>query len=274
MTPFMTYICLVGAVLTEVIATLALAASQSFSRPLPTIISVVCFVAAFWLLSFPLRTMPTGIVYAVWSGLAIVLVTAAAWIWSKQTLDSPAIIGMTLITAGVIIINLFSQSEMPTTSTEISADIRTGPAGTSKIYPHSQGTICSAAKSTECYQGAIPGPLAPSGASLSSDFLRHLARQQSNPEQRIIEETVFTATPDQRNVMRLDAAAALRKLNGRLAQRPLSYEEKKAAERAIELLICTEAVENGKDWQFRLLRRAQLTKAYLRRDIRDQSFKA
>ena len=121
-----TYLCLAGAILTEVIGTTALAASKSLSKPVPSIISVFCFVAAFWLLSFPLR-MPTGIVYAVWSGLAIVLITAVAWVWAKQVLDLPALVGMALITAGVIVINVFSKSEM-------SAD--------------SQEQTCSAAKST------------------------------------------------------------------------------------------------------------------------------
>ena len=112
MSIFTTYLCLAGAILTEVIATIALAASQSFSKPIPSIISVICFVAAFWLLSFPLRTMPTGIVYAVWSGLGIVLITAVAWFWAKQALDVPALIGMALITVGVIVINVFSKSEV------------------------------------------------------------------------------------------------------------------------------------------------------------------
>ena len=112
MSIFTTYLCLAGAILTEVIATIALAASQSFSKPIPSIISVICFVAAFWLLSFPLRTMPTGIVYAVWSGLGIVLITAVAWVWAKQSLDVPALIGMALIIAGVVVINVFSKSEV------------------------------------------------------------------------------------------------------------------------------------------------------------------
>ena len=115
MSIFTTYLCLAGAILTEVIATIALAASQSFSKPIPSMISVICFVAAFWLLSFPLRTMPTGIVYAVWSGLGIVLITAVAWVWAKQALDVPALIGMALITAGVIVINVFSKSEVTET---------------------------------------------------------------------------------------------------------------------------------------------------------------
>ena len=106
----MTYLCLAAAILTEVIGTTALAASDGLSKLLPSVISVVCFVAAFWLLSFPLRTMPTGIVYAIWSGLGIVLITAVAWIWAKQSLDLPALIGMALIIAGVIVMNVFSKS--------------------------------------------------------------------------------------------------------------------------------------------------------------------
>ena len=112
MSPVTTYLCLAGSILTEVIATIALAASESFSKPLASFISVLCFAAAFRLLSFPLQTMPTGIVYAVWSGLSIVLVTVAAWVWSKQVPDLPALSGMALITAGVVVINAFSNSAM------------------------------------------------------------------------------------------------------------------------------------------------------------------
>ena len=106
------YLCLAGAILTEVIGTISLAASKSLTKPVPSVISVFCFVAAFWLLSFPLRTMPTGIVYAIWSGLAIVLITAVAWIWAKQSLDVPALVGLAFITAGVFIINFFSKSAL------------------------------------------------------------------------------------------------------------------------------------------------------------------
>jgi hypothetical protein len=56
--------------------------------------------------------MPTGIVYAIWSGLSIVLVTASAWVWSKQVPDLPALSGMALIIAGVVVINAFSSSAM------------------------------------------------------------------------------------------------------------------------------------------------------------------
>src|SRR5262245_6799795 len=112
MSPITTHLCLAGSIVTEVVATIALAASESCSKPLASVISILCFAAAFWLLSFPLRTMPTGVVYAVWSGLSIVLVTAVAWAWSKQALDGPALFGMALITSGVVVINAFSNSAL------------------------------------------------------------------------------------------------------------------------------------------------------------------
>lgn len=105
-----TYLFLFAAILAEVIATTALARSDSFSRLVPTLIAVVGYATAFWFLSTPLRTMPTGIVYAIWSGLGIVLIALVAWIWSKQPLDLAAIVGLGLILAGVIVVNVFSDT--------------------------------------------------------------------------------------------------------------------------------------------------------------------
>jgi small multidrug resistance pump len=99
-----------GSVIAETIATIALAASESLTRLVPSAIAVVGFVAAFWLLAFPLRVMPAGLVYALWSGLGIVLITAVAWFWSKQTLDTPALVSLAFITIGVVVINAFSKS--------------------------------------------------------------------------------------------------------------------------------------------------------------------
>lgn len=105
-----TYLILGAAIVAEVVATTALAKSESLTRPLPALVTVVGYAIAFWLLSFPLRTMPTGIVYALWSGLGIVLITTVAWFWDRQVLDAPAIAGLCLILAGVLVINLFSRS--------------------------------------------------------------------------------------------------------------------------------------------------------------------
>ena len=104
------YLLLIAAILAEVVATTALARSESFSRLIPSAITVIGYAIAFYLLSFPIRVMPTGIVYAVWSGLGIVLIAAIAWIWFGQKLDLPAMIGLGLIILGVIIVNVFSKT--------------------------------------------------------------------------------------------------------------------------------------------------------------------
>lgn len=104
------YLSLAVAILAEVIATTALRASDGFTQLWPSIISIVGYVVAFYFLSLTLRTMPVGIAYAIWSGVGIVLISLAGWLLYKQLLDLPAIIGMGLIMAGVIVINLFSKS--------------------------------------------------------------------------------------------------------------------------------------------------------------------
>lgn len=102
-------IYLLIAIVAEVIATSALKASNGFTNALPTAIVVLGYGAAFYFLSLTLRTMPVGIAYAIWSGLGIVLISIVGWVLYKQALDMPALIGMGLIIAGVIVINAFSQ---------------------------------------------------------------------------------------------------------------------------------------------------------------------
>lgn len=109
MTPT-TALLLLGAIIAEVIATTALARSDSFTRIVPSVVTVVGYAIAFWLLSFPLKVMSTGVVYAVWSGLGIVLIALVAWVWFGETLDGAAIVGMGLIVAGVVVVNVFSGS--------------------------------------------------------------------------------------------------------------------------------------------------------------------
>ena len=106
----MNYLYLVVAVLAEVVATSALAASHGFTKPMPSLVTVVGYGIAFYLLSLTLRTIPVGIVYAVWSGLGIVLIAAVGAIWFRQPLDLPAVIGLGLILAGVVVVNVFSKT--------------------------------------------------------------------------------------------------------------------------------------------------------------------
>ncbi|WP_250464732.1 multidrug efflux SMR transporter [Caballeronia sp. GAFFF2] len=103
------YVLLAIAIVAEVVATSALRASDGFTRALPATIVVIGYGLSFYLLSLTLRTLPVGLVYAVWSGAGIVLITLVATFFFKQTPDIPAMLGMGLIVAGVIVLNVFSK---------------------------------------------------------------------------------------------------------------------------------------------------------------------
>ncbi|CAI1556465.1 Methyl viologen resistance protein C [Serratia proteamaculans] len=98
------------AIVAEVIATTMLKASEGFTRLWPSLVVVVGYAVAFWGLSMVVKTMPLGIVYAIWSGMGIVLVSIAAVFIYQQKLDLPAMFGMGLIIAGVLVINLLSKT--------------------------------------------------------------------------------------------------------------------------------------------------------------------
>jgi small multidrug resistance pump len=104
------YVYLAIAIVSEVVATTALKASASFTRPLPTVLVVAGYCAAFYFLSLCLNSIAVGVAYAVWSGVGIVLVTTAAAIIYRQVPDAWAMAGMALIIAGVVVLNLFSNS--------------------------------------------------------------------------------------------------------------------------------------------------------------------
>ena len=104
------WIYLAVAIVSEVIATSALKAAEGFSRPLPSLAVVIGYGIAFYCLSTVLRTLPIGITYAIWSGVGIALITLVGWLVYGQTLDLPALLGMALIIAGVIVLNVFSKT--------------------------------------------------------------------------------------------------------------------------------------------------------------------
>ncbi|WP_191061303.1 DMT family transporter [Geminicoccus harenae] len=106
----MPWLYLAIAIVAEVIATSALKASDTFTRLWPSLVTLVGYAVAFLFLSLAMRSFPTGVVYAIWSGVGIVLITAVSWIWFRQPLDLPALIGLGLIVAGVLVVNLFSES--------------------------------------------------------------------------------------------------------------------------------------------------------------------
>lgn len=105
----MEYVYLSIAIIAEVIGTSALKASQEFSKLGPSIIAIAGYGASLYFLSLVLRTVPVGVAYAIWSGIGITLIAITGALLFKQMPDIPAIIGMTMIMSGVIIINVFSK---------------------------------------------------------------------------------------------------------------------------------------------------------------------
>lgn len=106
----MKYLFLAVAIICEVIGTSFMKQSDGFTRLVPSLITVVAYLAAFYCLSLTLKTIPTGIAYAIWSGVGIVLIAIVGWVFQGQKLDLPAILGMGLIVAGVLVMNLFSRT--------------------------------------------------------------------------------------------------------------------------------------------------------------------
>jgi small multidrug resistance pump len=106
----MIYLYLLVAIALEVIATSALKATDGFTRLAPSLVTLIGYGLAFYFLSLTLRTMPVGIVYAVWSGAGIVLIAVIGWIYYQQALDAAGLVGLALILAGVLIVNLFSKT--------------------------------------------------------------------------------------------------------------------------------------------------------------------
>jgi len=106
----MAWFYLVAAIFFETLGTTALQASQQFTRLAPSVLVVISYALAFFLLSQVLRSIPVGVAYAIWSGLGICFITAIAWVMFGQRLDLPAVIGITMIIAGIIVIQLFSKA--------------------------------------------------------------------------------------------------------------------------------------------------------------------
>ena len=105
----MSYLYLALAIIAEVIATSSLRATEEFTKPIPTLIMVVGYGLAFYFMTLALRTLPLGFTYAVWSGLGIVLISLIGVIFYNERLDLAATLGMGMIIAGVLIIQLFSK---------------------------------------------------------------------------------------------------------------------------------------------------------------------
>lgn len=98
------------AILCEIVGTTALKSTHGFTRLLPSLVTVAAYALAFYFLSLPLRSMPVGIIYAIWSGAGIVILALVDLFWFRTSIDAAGFVGIALILAGVLVINLFSQT--------------------------------------------------------------------------------------------------------------------------------------------------------------------
>ena len=103
-----TYLFLFGAILFEVTGTMLLPVTQNFTKLIPTSILAICYLSAFYLLTFVVNKLPIAIVYATWSGLGVFTIAILGYIFFKQTLSWQAILGLFLIVIGVILVNAYS----------------------------------------------------------------------------------------------------------------------------------------------------------------------
>lgn len=106
----MPYVYLAIAIVAETFATSLLKQSQGFTRTGATLGMAAGYAVSFYCLSLALRTIPTGIAYATWSGAGIVLIVTIAWVVQAQKLDAAALAGIALIISGVLVMNLFSKT--------------------------------------------------------------------------------------------------------------------------------------------------------------------
>ena len=107
---FIAYSLLALAIISEVTGSTFLVKSEGFTNLGPSVLVVVFYVISFYLLSQVIKTIPLGIAYAIWGGVGIVLTALIGWVLFRQSLDMPAILGITMIVGGVIVMNVFSKS--------------------------------------------------------------------------------------------------------------------------------------------------------------------
>tara|TARA_B100000427_G_scaffold72406_1_gene58590 strand:+ start:384 stop:713 length:330 start_codon:yes stop_codon:yes gene_type:complete len=105
-----TYLFLFGAIFCEVAGTMLLPATQNFTKLTPTSILAVCYLTAFYLLTFVVNKLPIAIVYATWSGLGIFTIAILGYIFFKQNLSWQSVLGLFLIVIGVILVNTYSKA--------------------------------------------------------------------------------------------------------------------------------------------------------------------
>ncbi len=105
----MAYLLLAIAIISEVTATSALKACNGFTRLLPSLMVVAGYCVSFFTLSQVVKLIPLGYAYALWCGFGIILIVGVGYFYYRQPVDWPGALGIGLIMAGILVINLFSR---------------------------------------------------------------------------------------------------------------------------------------------------------------------
>tara|TARA_B100002051_G_scaffold185388_1_gene175510 strand:- start:21 stop:350 length:330 start_codon:yes stop_codon:yes gene_type:complete len=108
----MSYLYLIGAILCEVTGTMLLPVSKNFTRPIISIILVLAYVMAFYLLTFALKEIPLAIAYATWAGMGIFLISVLGYFFYSESLQWQSLIGLLLIAIGVAMVNIYKKTEL------------------------------------------------------------------------------------------------------------------------------------------------------------------
>ena len=108
----MAYLYLIGAILCEVTGTMLLPLSKNFTRPIISIILVLAYVMAFYLLTFALKEIPLAIAYATWAGMGVFLISVLGYFFYSESLQWQSMIGLILIATGVAMVNIYKKTEL------------------------------------------------------------------------------------------------------------------------------------------------------------------
>ncbi|MCY2945702.1 MAG: multidrug efflux SMR transporter [Planctomycetota bacterium] len=106
----MHYLWLFLAIVSEVVGTTALKASTGFTRVVPTLIVIAGYGSAIFFLTLTVQKIPTGVAYALWSGIGLLFIVILAWIFNGERVDAWGWVGFALIIAGVLVLNLLSKN--------------------------------------------------------------------------------------------------------------------------------------------------------------------
>ncbi|WP_109512969.1 DMT family transporter [Pseudomonas ovata] len=104
----MAWIYLMFAGVLEVVWALAMKQSEGFSRPTPTVITLVAMIASFALLSIAMKSLPLGTAYTIWTGIGAV----GAFVVGVSVLGEPLtlmrVLAAVLIVSGLVLMKMAS----------------------------------------------------------------------------------------------------------------------------------------------------------------------